>query len=104
MIEFHALYPKRAGNQPWKGAWKAARARIAEGHTTAEFIDGARRYQAFCIATGKIGTEFVQQAATFLGPSKPFLQPWDPPRNAAETKQDQNINVSLNWLEKEIRS
>ena len=98
MGEFRSLYPKRAGNQPWADAWKAAKARLQDGHTTAEFIDGARRYQEFCKATGKVGTEFVQRASTFLGPAKPFLQGWEIPKNKAEIKQDENIAVSLDWL------
>ena len=77
-IEFKAAYPKRAGGQPWNRALKAARARIAEGHTAQEMIDGATRYAAFIRDTGKENTEYVKQAATFLGPDKSFLEPWTP--------------------------
>jgi hypothetical protein len=79
MLDFKLAYPERAGDQGWRKAVKSAHARIAEGHTTAEFIEGAKRYSAFCQSTGKTGTEYVKQAATFLGPDKPFLQPWHPP-------------------------
>jgi hypothetical protein len=78
-VEFRSAYPKRAGDQGWRKATRAAHARIAEGHTAAEFIAGARRYADFCEATGKLNTEFVKQACTFLGPDKPFLLPWKPP-------------------------
>jgi len=50
-----------------------------EGHTSAEFLAGARRYAAFCEATGSLGSQFVKQACTFLGPDKPFLLPWHAP-------------------------
>lgn len=78
-LDFKLAYPDRSGDQGWRKALKAANARIAEGHSTQEFIDGAKRYAAYCKATGKVGTEFVKQAATFLGPEKPFLEEWDAP-------------------------
>jgi len=79
MLDFKLSYPERAGDQNWRGALRAANARLAEGHSTADLIAGARRYAAFVEATGKARTEYVQQAARFLGPSKPFLLPWTPP-------------------------
>lgn len=78
-LDFKLAYPERAGDQGWRRALRAANARIAEGHTAAELIAGAKRYAAFVDATGKRATEFVKQAATFLGPDKPFLLPWKPP-------------------------
>jgi len=79
MLDFKVAYPNRAGDQGWRKALKAANARLAEGHTAAEFIAGALRYAEFCKAAGKTGTEYVKQACTFLGPDKPFLLPWHPP-------------------------
>lgn len=86
--EFKQVYPKRAGDQQWRKAISAGNARIAEGHQPTEFIGGAARYAVFITATGKGGTEFVQQAARFLGPGKPFLLPWNPPA-AAETATEE---------------
>ena len=80
--EFRAAYPKRSGDPNWRGALRAAHARLAEGHKPDEFVAGARRYAAFVAATGKAGTEFVQQASRFLGPGKSFALPWDPPAKA----------------------
>lgn len=77
--EFRGQYPKRGGDPNWRGALRAAQARIREGHRPEEFVDGARRYAKFLAATGRLGTEFVQQASRFLGPGKPFALPWDPP-------------------------
>lgn len=79
LLDFKLAYPERAGDQGWRKAVKAANARLAEGHTVEEFIEGAKRYAAYCAAQGKVGTEFVKQAATFLGPDKPFLETWDIP-------------------------
>lgn len=80
--DFKSIYPPRAGDSGWRKAQRAGSARMAEGHHAVEFLAGARRYAVFILATGKAGTEFVQQAATFLGPGKPFLQPWHPPPKA----------------------
>lgn len=82
--EFRSIYPKRAGNNPLGRALKAYRSRLAEGHATSEFIEGARRYADFIRAVGKEGTEFVLQASTFLGPDKPFAQEWAKPNGAGE--------------------
>lgn len=79
LLDFKLAYPNRAGDQGWRKAVRAAHARMADGHTSAEFIAGARRYAVFCEASGKTGTEFVKQACTFLGPDKAFLLPWHAP-------------------------
>jgi hypothetical protein len=75
-LEFKLAYPDRDGDQKWHSARKAANARISEGHTPQEMIDGARRYAEWCKARGKVGTEGVKMAASFLGPEKSFLEEW----------------------------
>ena len=79
LIGLKAVYPKRSGDQNWRKAASAGNARLREGHTEDELLEGAKRYAAFVRATGKEGTEFVKQAATFLGPDKSFLEAWTPP-------------------------
>jgi hypothetical protein len=96
--ELKAVYPNRSGDQGWSKAARAAQARIAEGHSWPEMIAGVTRYAAFVHASGKEGSEFVKQAATFLGPDKPFLLPWDLPRNKAENQREANIDASRAWL------
>lgn len=79
---FEALwadYPIRNGGNPKIKAFRAWNARIADGHSAAEMHDGTRRYAAWCAAGGKLNTEYVQQASTFLGPQKGFAEPWTPP-------------------------
>lgn len=93
-----AVYPKRAGHHRWPEAQRAIRARISEGHTWFQILEGAHRYAAFIRATGKERTEFVMQAATFVGTGRAFLEPWDPPATKAEIAQDANIGVAQAWL------
>ena len=81
---FKSAYPKRSGSQPWARAIEAANARIKEGAKFTAMIEGARRYATFCDEAGNTGTEYVMQAATFLGPEQHFLQPWTPPPSASE--------------------
>jgi hypothetical protein len=97
-LDFKLAYPNRAGDQGWRKAQRAAQARLDDGHTSDEMIEGAKRYAAFIDATGKTNTEYVKQACTFLGPDKPFLLPWKLPATKAEVRQDKNISVSLQWL------
>jgi hypothetical protein len=88
-----ALYPRRSGSQPWQRARKAINARLAEGHTWTEILEGAKRYGDWCQVTGKVNTEHVKQAATFCGPDKGFLEPWTLPATKAETRQDANAEA-----------
>jgi hypothetical protein len=97
-LQFRREYPERSGDPDWRGAQKAANARIREGHTPEQFISGAKRYAMYCAATEKLGTEFVKQAATFLGPAKPFLLPWTPPVPKAARQLDSNISAGLAFL------
>jgi len=96
--QFRMIYPPRSGDQPKSAALRAANARLAEGHSVQEFLDGARRYAAFCVATGKTNTEFVQQWARFLGPSKPFLQPWDLPATKADVRLASNLSAADEFM------
>lgn len=98
--EFRLAYPPRAGSQRWRDAERASNARVSEGHVPREMIDGAIRYANYCRAQGKLRTEYVLQAATFLGPNKPFLEPWTPPPTKAQASQDANVAASREWLEK----
>lgn len=63
---FWATYPKRDGNADRKGAVKAfgAAAKRADGHEV--IIRAAARYATHCREKGKIGTEFVKQARSWL--------------------------------------
>lgn len=92
------VYPKRAGDQGWPRALQACHARLREGCTWAQIIAGAERYAAFLRSTGKEGTEYVKQAATFCGPQRSFLEPWIPPRDAGQIRLDANADAIEAWL------
>ena len=93
--KFRATFPIRAGSQPWRRALTAARSRIREGATWVEILDGTQRYADFCLATGKLGTEYVMQAATFVGPEKRYLDPWTLPPTKADVQLASNISAAL---------
>lgn len=78
--EVRHLYPKRSGSQRWDDAVRFYLRRLAEGHSHETIIAGIKRYTAWAEAAGKVGTEGIQQAATFLGDNKGFLEPWAMPR------------------------
>lgn len=101
LANFQAIYPRRAGDQGWRKAERAGNARLTEGHAPAELLDGARRYAEFIRASGSEGTEYVKQAATFLGRDKPFLEPWEPPPTKADARYSQNVSVAREWAEKD---
>lgn len=71
-----AIYPRRAGGNPKRRAFRAWSARLRSGATADEIHAGVERYASFCDATGKTGSEFVKQAATFFGPDEHFREPW----------------------------
>jgi hypothetical protein len=96
--DLRAIFPKRAGSQPWDRAQKAINARLHEGHSWSEILDGARRYAAFIRATGKERTESVLQAATFVGPSKHFLNPYELPATKADARLAGNLSAADEFM------
>lgn len=78
-VEIRKAFPKRAGSNRWPEALSHFRARVLEGHLPPLILAGVLRYAAFIRAGGKEGTEYVQQAATFLGKNLDFTLPWNPP-------------------------
>jgi hypothetical protein len=81
-------YPKRIGGNPKDKAYSAYRSRLAEEHPAAEILDGVSRYARYCELTGKVGTEFVMQTKTFLGPSLNFKEPWETEAAQGPVKYD----------------
>ena len=97
--EFKKAFPKRSGTQPWERALKVIRARLKDGSSWVEILAGAKRYADYCDATAKTDTEFVMQAATFCGPEKHFLEPWEPPPKKSARQRDKNVDAGLKFLE-----
>lgn len=64
--DFRAVYPRRKGHQPWHPAEKKYLTAIKNGADEAHIISSARRYAEELQAQGKIDTEFVCMAQTWL--------------------------------------
>lgn len=83
-------YPKRAGSNNKQTAWKAWQARIRDGVRASDMLAGVERYAAYIVATGKAGTEYVKQAATFFGPDHHFAESWTAPTTQRNQTPAQN--------------
>lgn len=73
--EFETLwsaYPKREGEHSKKAAWKAYRARLRDGMRPEYLIRCVEEYARAMQKQGRLGTEFVLQAVTFLGPNERY--------------------------------
>ena len=78
-VEWWPLYPKRALGNSKANARKAFVARRREGVSRETLFEGVQRYAACMAATGKIGSEFVMQARTFLGCGEHYLETYELP-------------------------
>ena len=96
--EFWEAYPPREGPNDKRRAFSAWKARLREDHTAEAMIAGARKYFADCASSEKIGTPYVMQASTFLGPADP---PHFSVKEAPATPEniDPEKRIEL-WLEK----
>lgn len=82
-----SAYPKREGGNSRSDALKAYRGRLKAGASPAEMLAGVRRYAAYCVSKGIVGTSYVKQAATFLGSGDHWQESWTVP--TAGPAQDQ---------------
>ncbi|CAO4179525.1 DUF1376 domain-containing protein [Methylorubrum populi] len=82
--EFWSAYPRRRGDNPRKTALRAYAAAISRGATQAAIMAGVRRYAAQAEADGKIGSEFVAQASTWLNQDR-----FEPPAGHAGSSGSQ---------------
>jgi uncharacterized protein YdaU (DUF1376 family) len=98
-IDVQNEYPKRAGGQRWGEAKSAYAKHCAAGISHDEILAGVRRYAAFIRAKGDEGTQYVQQAATFLGRNEGWRELWNPPLTKGEVRQKSNIDAAHEWLE-----
>ena len=103
-LEIWQIYPARSGANPKKRAATAFEKRISEGLLNHEEIyfelfQGARRYAKFCDATGKTGTEYVMQAATFFGPDRHYENDWTIPAPKTKTGATEIQTASHDWVD-----
>lgn len=73
-----SVYPDRTGGNPKKKAYRAWRARVKQGVEPRDLYEGVKRYRAYLIHEGKIGSRYVLQAATFFGPDEHWREDWKP--------------------------
>lgn len=90
--DWWAKYPKRSGSNSRVLALKAYRARRTDGVPASDLLAGLERYAAYIQATGKAGTEYVKQAASFLGPAEHWKESWEWSTVPVQaTRQDRNL-------------
>lgn len=69
-------YPTRAGGDNKKIAFQKAGARVKDGVSHSDLFNAVDRYKYFVVATGKVSTEYVKQAATFFGSLDNIRNQW----------------------------
>lgn len=72
-------YPRRYGGNGWQALKKIVPARLSEGYTWEQLLEGTKGYKKYCIKTGLIGTVYVKQARTFFGPDCWFDEDYSEP-------------------------
>ena len=77
------IFPERAGGDNKKTAYQKACARLKDGASTDQLINASERYLKYIVHTGKIGTEYVKQAATFFGNLDNITNQWALPATGA---------------------
>lgn len=82
-----AAYPDRDGPNNKRQAFKAWKARRREGVTVEEMLAGVQRYAGHLSTTGRAGTAYVKQAATFFGPDAHYADEYE----SASAPQGSNI-------------
>ena len=103
--EVKEAYPKRGGGQRWQDAERFYNTRIQEGVTHQEILAGVLRYRDYCNQTGKTGTEYVQQAATFFGRNQGYKEPWTMPSIVQDIRQlsaPERVRMAMNKKDERI--
>jgi len=88
-----AAYPKRAGGNSEKKAYRCWRARVRQGVSEDELEQGVVRYARFCDATDKTGSEYVMQASRFFGPDEPWREDWAVPSKSGRAPEPPLANL-----------
>ena len=76
VADLKRIYPKREGSQRWADCQRYINALLKSGEPEERLYSGVSRYKTYCEAKGIIGTDSVQQAATFFGRNKGYLEDW----------------------------
>ena len=78
-----SAYPSSAGSNEVATA-RELTARMRQGCTLGEFLDGAKRYYAYCEVTGRLEARYVMTAQRFFGPDLNFTKDWARPLTKSE--------------------
>ncbi len=65
-VRFKFAYPKRGGANPWRPAEKKFNALVKSGFDPEKIIAGARQFAVEEGIRGKVGTQFIPMAVTWL--------------------------------------
>lgn len=65
-LRFKSAYPKRDGSNPWKPAEKKFEALVKSGIDPEKIVSAAKRFTDEEAARGKVGTQFIPMAVTWL--------------------------------------
>lgn len=90
-----SAYPDRPGDNKAK-AFKAWKARIAEGKSADEILKGVGAYARYVFAL-KTEPRYIKQAATFFGPDHHYRSKWTIPPEA-ETTAERNARIRAEFL------
>ncbi|WP_228351059.1 MULTISPECIES: hypothetical protein [Limnobaculum] len=71
-----SIYPKREGSNPKKDAYRSWNARLKEGVTSEEMLQGVIAYAEFCKEKKQLNTAYVMQAKRFFGSENEFQSDW----------------------------
>ena len=100
--EFWAVYPIRAGNRDKSAAVKAFNAALKRGADPNQIIDGARAYAAFSSVTGKLKTEYIRQARTWLN-ANGWTETYEhAATNSGKTKRQHPIDIAADKFMAEL--
>lgn len=97
--QFRAAYPKRQGDQGWVKVRKLIPRRVEEGHDWATILKGAENYRIHCTRQQMIGTVYVKQACTFVGPDCWFDE-WA----TIDMRTPAEIALERDWADLEARA
>lgn len=87
-------YPRRGGGQRWGDAEAGYRKAIANGVSPGSILAGVERYALHIRGQGKEGTEYVQQAGTFLGRNAGWQESWEPVKQKKELSAVEKVKLA----------
>ena len=74
--EFKEAYPDRTGGQRWAEAEAGYAARLRQGHTHEQIMEGLARYTDYLEAEDAVGSKYVMMAKTFVSTNRSFMETW----------------------------